>query len=122
MMPAEKPAGEAWTGLLYAETMRQSRGPDLAQYLVDGRHSERISVLDSSSELVPGIKDAVPVMLKVALSMRSPRLDSSSMVGGPGGSTVLERDQTATLMIRATGSRNLIEMAHNIPTLSQRKY
>lgn len=32
---------------------------------------------------------------------------------GRDSATVLERDQTATLMIRATGSRNLSEMAHN---------
>ena len=101
-------------GKLYAETMQQPSSIK-AQYLARRDFTQSGSAFSTpSSELVPGIKDAAPVMLKVALIDEEAR--GSALLQwwqGRGSATVLERDQTATLMIRATGSRNLIEMAHN---------
>jgi streptomycin 6-kinase len=65
-----------------------------------------------SSLLVPGVRDGVPVMLKVPLveeERRGGRL--LEWWGGRGAVPVLERDDDAVLMVRATGARSLVSMA-----------
>jgi len=67
----------------------------MAQYLARWDVTQSGSAFSTpSSELVPGIKDAVPVMLKVALIDEEAR--GSTLLQwwqGRGSATVLERDQ-----------------------------
>jgi streptomycin 6-kinase len=66
----------------------------------------------ASSELQPGIRGGRPVMLKIALIEEEAR--GAALLewwSGHGAAPVLEREGWATLMVRATGSRNLIAMA-----------
>jgi streptomycin 6-kinase len=65
-----------------------------------------------SSELMPGSRRGRPVMLKIARVEEEAR--GAALLqwwGGRGAVPVLERDGWATLMVRATGSRNLAAMA-----------
>ena len=69
-------------------------------------------VLTPSSELMPGIRDGLPVMLKIALVDEEVR--GAALLqwwGGRGAAAVLEREGSATLMLRATGTRDLATMS-----------
>ena len=69
-------------------------------------------LLTPSSELMPGIREGIPVMLKIALVDEEVR--GAALLewwGGRGAATVLEREESATLMVRATGTRDLTTMA-----------
>jgi streptomycin 6-kinase len=66
----------------------------------------------ASSELMPGVRDGVPVMRKLALVEEEVR--GAGLLrwwGGRGAAPVLENDGRATLMLRATGDRDLAAMA-----------
>lgn len=65
-----------------------------------------------SSHLAAGVRDAVPVMLKVA-TIEEERRGSRLLAwwGGHGGVPVLEADDDAVLMVRATGRRDLTAMS-----------
>ncbi|MDH2445143.1 aminoglycoside phosphotransferase family protein [Amnibacterium sp. CER49] len=65
-----------------------------------------------SSLLVAGVRDGVPVMLKVPL-VEEERVGCRLLEwwGGRGAVPVLERDDDAVLMLRATGGRSLVAMA-----------
>lgn len=65
-----------------------------------------------SSVLVPGMRDGVPVVLKVP-SVEEERLATRLLVwwDGRGAVPVLEHDDGAVLMVRATGPRDLAAMA-----------
>ncbi|TFD52955.1 hypothetical protein E3T55_05975 [Cryobacterium frigoriphilum] len=66
----------------------------------------------STSELIRGVRRNLPVMLKVARVDEEAR--GSALLewwGGRGAVRVLKRDDTATLMLRATGPRELAQMA-----------
>jgi streptomycin 6-kinase len=70
------------------------------------------AIVTPSSELVPGMRLGVPVMLKIARVEEEAR--GAALLqwwGGHGAAPVLEREGWATLMVRATGSRDLTEMA-----------
>ncbi|WEO77536.1 aminoglycoside phosphotransferase family protein [Cryobacterium sp. SO2] len=65
-----------------------------------------------SSELLPGIRDGLPVMLKIARVDEEVR--GAALLhwwGGRGAAPVLEREDRAILMVRATGPRDLTAMA-----------
>ena len=65
--PTRTLSGRGLDGTLYAETMQQPSSI-MAQYLARWDVTQSGSAFSTpSSELVPGIKYAVPVMLKVAL-------------------------------------------------------
>jgi len=66
----------------------------------------------ASSELLPGTCEGRPVMLKIALVDEEVR--GAALLdwwGGRGAATVLEREDRAILMVRATGPRDLTAMA-----------
>jgi len=66
----------------------------------------------ASSELMPGTRGGIPVMLKIALVDEEVR--GAALLqwwGGQGAAPVLERAGDATLMVRATGPRDLAAMA-----------
>lgn len=104
--------GRGWKATVYAVIMNKP-SPSIAHYLARWNVIQTgPSFSTPSSELVAGIKNALPVMLKIAHVEEEAR--GSALLqwwDGRGSVTVLERDHTATLMMRATGSRNLIEMA-----------
>ncbi|TFD84367.1 3'-kinase [Cryobacterium lactosi] len=65
-----------------------------------------------SSELMPGTRQGLPVMLKIALVEEEVR--GAALLqwwGGRGAARVLLRDEAATLMERATGPRELAALA-----------
>jgi streptomycin 6-kinase len=69
-------------------------------------------IVTPSSELLPGIRRGRPVMLKIALIEEEAR--GAALLqwwGGRGAAPVLEREGWATLMVRATGTRDLAAMA-----------
>jgi streptomycin 6-kinase len=69
-------------------------------------------VVTASSQLVPGIRRGRPVMLKLALVEEEAR--GAALLqwwGGRAAAPVLERAGWATLMERATGTRDLTAMA-----------
>jgi streptomycin 6-kinase len=70
------------------------------------------AIVTPSSELMPGLRLGDPVMLKIARVEEEAR--GAALLqwwGGRGAAPVLEREGWATLMVRATGTRDLTEMA-----------
>ena len=68
-------------------------------------------LLTPSSELMPGIREGLPVMLKIAVVDEEVR--GAALLewwGGRGAAAVLEREGCATLMLRATGTGDLAAM------------